>query len=156
MVRFSRILVVSVFTKNRTEHWFQCGKSPITPNAPVGVPTEQLAAAGDNSWETIETTIVYNGSQQSYRGTAADASGTAPSTPHVIDSIEIITDEGTFDQFWQVHWHKNQACFLDILAVVNQFTGFSPNSFFLVNKNILSSSIFPIIRVIEIRLIKRD
>ena len=27
-----------------------------------------------------------------------------------MDSIEIITDEGTFDQFWQVHWDKNQTC----------------------------------------------
>ena len=55
--------------------------------------------AGGDNWETIETTIVYNGSQQSYKAATATAA-TAASTPHVMDSIEIITDEGTFDQFW--------------------------------------------------------
>ena len=44
-----------------------------------------------NEWETIETTVVYNnGSRESF----------ASVQQHHMNSIEIITDDGCFDQFW--------------------------------------------------------
>jgi len=84
---------------SQQQHVHTCGLQPNVAQTPSSAGRVEESAASDNNWETIETTVMHphNGSQETYTRTRATTHQSNPA----INSIDIMTDEGTFEQFWE-------------------------------------------------------